>query len=50
MAAVILGVIEAVVAATISPDWSAFAFLAVLFVVLIARPQGLFGRRLRGAL
>jgi branched-chain amino acid transport system permease protein len=50
VAAVILGVIEAVVAAMISPDWSAFAFLAVLFVVLIARPQGLFGRRLRGAL
>jgi branched-chain amino acid transport system permease protein len=50
VAAVILGVIEAVVAAMISPDWSAFSFLAVLFVVLIARPQGLFGRRLRGAL
>lgn len=50
VAAVVLGVIEAVVAAMISPDWSAFSFLAVLFVVLIARPQGLFGRRLRGAL
>jgi branched-chain amino acid transport system permease protein len=50
VAAVILAVIEAVVAAMISPDWSAFSFLTVLFVVLIARPQGLFGRRLRGAL
>jgi branched-chain amino acid transport system permease protein len=50
VAAVILGVIESVVAAMISPDWSAFSFLVVLFVVLIVRPQGLFGRRLRGAL
>jgi branched-chain amino acid transport system permease protein len=50
VAAVILGVVESVVAATISPDWSAFSFLAVLFAVLIVRPQGLFGRQLRGAL
>ena len=50
VAALILGVIESVVAATISPDWSAFSFLVVLFAVLIVRPQGLFGRRLRGAL
>jgi branched-chain amino acid transport system permease protein len=50
VAALILGVIESVVAATISPDWSAFSFLVVLFAVLIIRPQGLFGRRLRGAL
>ena len=50
VAALILGIIESVVAATISPDWSAFSFLVVLFAVLIIRPQGLFGRRLRGAL
>jgi len=50
VAAVILGVIESVVAAMISPDWSAFSFLVVLFVVLMVRPQGLFGRQLRGAL
>jgi branched-chain amino acid transport system permease protein len=50
VAAVTLGVVEAVVAAVISPDWSAFSFLVVLFIVLIVRPQGLFGRRLRGAL
>jgi branched-chain amino acid transport system permease protein len=47
---VILGVIESVVAATISPDWSAFSFLVVLFAVLTVRPQGLFGRQLRGEL
>jgi branched-chain amino acid transport system permease protein len=50
VAAVILGVIESVVAAMISPDWSAFSFLVVLFAVLIVRPQGLFGRQLRAAL
>jgi branched-chain amino acid transport system permease protein len=50
VAAIILGVIESVVAARISPDWSAFSFLVVLFVVLTFRPQGLFGQRLRGAL
>jgi branched-chain amino acid transport system permease protein len=49
VAAIILGVIESVVAAKISPDWSAFSFLVVLFAVLTVRPQGLFGRRLRGA-
>jgi branched-chain amino acid transport system permease protein len=49
VAALILGVVESVVAATISPDWSAFSFLVVLFIVLIVRPQGLFGRRWRGA-
>jgi branched-chain amino acid transport system permease protein len=50
VAAVILGVVESVVAARISPDWSAFSFLVVLFAVLTVRPQGLFGRRLRGSL
>jgi branched-chain amino acid transport system permease protein len=50
VAALILGIIESVVAAMISPDWSAFSFLVVLFAVLIVRPRGLFGRQLRGAL
>jgi branched-chain amino acid transport system permease protein len=50
VAAVILGVVESVVAAMISPDWSSFSFLVVLFAVLLIRPQGLFGRQLRGAL
>jgi branched-chain amino acid transport system permease protein len=50
VAAVILGVCESVVAVEISPDWSGFSFLVVLFAVLTVRPQGLFGRRLRGAL
>jgi branched-chain amino acid transport system permease protein len=50
VAAIILGVVESVVGAAISPDWSAFSFLIVLFVVLMVRPQGLFERRSRGAL
>jgi branched-chain amino acid transport system permease protein len=50
VAAVMLGVVESVVAVEISPDWSGFAFLVVLFAVLTVRPQGLFGHRLRGAL
>ena len=50
VAAVALGVIESNVAAGISPDWSAFSFLVVLFAVLMVRPQGLFGQRLRGDL
>ena len=45
IAAVVLGIVESVVAATISPDWSSFAFLVALFVVLIVRPQGIFGGR-----
>lgn len=47
---VIFGVAEAVVAATISPVWAPFTFLVVLFIVLLVRPQGLFGRAERGAL
>jgi branched-chain amino acid transport system permease protein len=49
VAAIILGVVESVVAVQISPDWSSFSFLVVLFAVLLVRPQGLFGQRLRGA-
>lgn len=45
-----LGVAEAVVAATISPVWAPFTFLVVLMVVLLVRPQGLFGVVERGAL
>jgi branched-chain amino acid transport system permease protein len=51
VAAVFLGVVESVVAATISPDWSSFSFLVALFVVLMVRPRGLFGgHRIQGAM
>jgi branched-chain amino acid transport system permease protein len=49
VAAIFLGIVESVVAATISPNWSTFSFLVVLFVVLMVRPQGIFGHQLRGA-
>jgi branched-chain amino acid transport system permease protein len=45
-----LGVAEAVVAARISPVCAPFTFLVVLIVVLLVRPQGLFGTVERGAL
>jgi len=50
VAALLMGVAEAVVAATISPVWSAFVFFAVLLGILVLRPQGLFGTTHRGAL
>ena len=41
---------EAVLATTISPTWSSFAFFIVLIVILVVRPQGLFGVTERGAM
>jgi branched-chain amino acid transport system permease protein len=43
LAALLLGVVEAVVAVEISPTWAAFSFFVVLIAVLIVRPQGFFG-------
>jgi branched-chain amino acid transport system permease protein len=50
VAALLMGVTEAVVAATLSPVWSSFAFFAVLLGVLLLRPQGMFGTVQRGGL
>ncbi|MEY9967999.1 branched-chain amino acid transport system permease protein [Streptacidiphilus sp. MAP12-16] len=50
VAALAMGVVSALVGALISPVWSDFSFFAVLLAVLLLRPQGLFGARLRGAL
>jgi branched-chain amino acid transport system permease protein len=50
VASMIMGVTEAVVNAAISPIWGTFTFLVVIFIVLMVRPQGLFGRVHRGAL
>lgn len=49
-ASVLMGVAEAVVAATWSPVWASFTFFVVLLVVLLVRPRGLFGAQMRGAL
>ena len=50
VAALVMGVTEAVFAAEISPTWSSFTFFIVLIAILLVRPQGLFGIRERGAL
>jgi branched-chain amino acid transport system permease protein len=50
VAALIMGVGEAVFAAMISPTWSSFTFFIILIAVLVVRPQGLFGVTERGAL
>jgi branched-chain amino acid transport system permease protein len=47
VAALMLGVIEAIVAVEISPIWSSFTYFVVLVVILLVRPQGLFGTRER---
>jgi branched-chain amino acid transport system permease protein len=50
VAALFMGLAEAVFAAEISPTWSSFTFFIVLIAVLVVRPQGLFGARVRGAI
>ncbi len=50
IAALFMGMAEAVLATTVSPTWSSFAFFVVLIAILVVRPQGLFGVRERGAL
>jgi branched-chain amino acid transport system permease protein len=50
VAAVIVSTASAVVATTISPSWSEMTFFVILILVLLLRPQGLFGRVARGAL
>jgi branched-chain amino acid transport system permease protein len=47
VAALGMGVIEAVVAVEISPVWASFSFFVVLIAVLLVRPQGIFGMRER---
>jgi branched-chain amino acid transport system permease protein len=50
VAAMLLGVTESIVAVTIAPIWAPLVFFVVLIVILLFRPQGLFGVRERGAL
>ncbi|MGZ4201973.1 MAG: branched-chain amino acid ABC transporter permease [Thermoleophilaceae bacterium] len=50
IAALLMGVSEAVFAAEVSPTWSSFTFFIVLIAILLFRPQGLFGSVERGAL
>ena len=46
-AALLMGVVEAIVAVEISPVWSSFSYFIVLVAILLLRPQGLFGARER---
>lgn len=41
---------SAIVASTISPSWSEMTFFVILLLVLLVRPQGLFGTTSRGAI
>jgi branched-chain amino acid transport system permease protein len=50
IAAVIVSTSSAVVASTISPAWSEMTFFVILLLVLLVRPQGLFGTVGRGAI
>jgi branched-chain amino acid transport system permease protein len=45
--ALLMLVIEDVTAVVISPVWAAFAFFVVLVMVLVVRPQGLYGITVR---
>ncbi|HVI35653.1 MAG TPA: branched-chain amino acid ABC transporter permease [Gaiellales bacterium] len=48
--ALIVSVSSAVVASTVSPIWSEMTFFVVLLLVLLVRPQGLFGTAARGSI
>jgi branched-chain amino acid transport system permease protein len=48
IAAVLMLVIEDVTSVAVSPTWAAFTFFVLLVLILIARPQGLYGLRTRG--
>jgi branched-chain amino acid transport system permease protein len=50
IAAMVMGVASSVVAAEAAPVWGDFTFFVVLLLVLLLRPRGLFGARVRGAL
>jgi branched-chain amino acid transport system permease protein len=50
VAGVIVSTSSAIVASTISPAWSEMTFFVVLILVLLIRPQGIFGSTARGAI
>jgi branched-chain amino acid transport system permease protein len=47
IAAIAMLIIEDVTAVVISPVWASFAFFLLLVIVLVVRPQGLYGIRVR---
>jgi branched-chain amino acid transport system permease protein len=50
IAALVMGVASSIVSAESAPIWGDFTFFIVLLIVLLLRPRGLFGARVRGAL
>lgn len=46
VAALLLSVITALVQSYVGPSWSMLTFFLALFVILLVRPQGLFGDRI----
>ncbi|HEX7626024.1 MAG TPA: branched-chain amino acid ABC transporter permease [Gaiellaceae bacterium] len=50
IAALGMGLAESLFSAEFSPTWASFTFFVVLIVMLVLRPQGLFGARVRGAI
>jgi branched-chain amino acid transport system permease protein len=48
--ALIVSTSSAIVASTVSPAWSEMTFFVILLLVLLIRPQGLFGTTGRGAI
>jgi branched-chain amino acid transport system permease protein len=50
LAAIIVSTSSAIVASTVSPSWSEMTFFVILILVLVIRPQGMFGRVGRGAI
>jgi branched-chain amino acid transport system permease protein len=50
IAALVMLVTEDVTSALTSPVWASFAFFVVLVLVLLVRPQGLYGVRVRDRL
>src|SRR5215471_10158756 len=49
VAALFMGLAEAVFAAEFSPTWAPLTFFILLIAILLVRPQGLFGVAARGA-
>jgi branched-chain amino acid transport system permease protein len=47
LGAIMFGVVETLAAAYISPAWATAVPFLIVFVVLLVRPQGLLGSRLR---
>jgi branched-chain amino acid transport system permease protein len=45
--ALLLAVASSIVTAEVGPTWSPITFYLALFLILLVRPQGLFGAKLR---